>query len=442
MANLLDKASIILTPTAYSDGKMHSAKPIVSTNPSIGDFDFARASVATRINEQGLLEEVASGLPRIDYTDGSGSWLLEPASTNLITQSEDFSNAYWTKDGSSVTGGFTSPKGDLSAFKLVEGNANSKHYIPAVNTNTSGYVTQSIYAKYLSRYLRLTIHDAGNVNKWYSVIYDLENGTIYNSLAKTITVFGSKIEKMANGYYRCVITADLGASSTTSFYIQLSNGASILSTDDRGRGSYQGDGTSGLYIFGAQAEENSYATSYIKTVGTAQTRVADTATGSGNSTVINSTEGTLYAEIKGFENDLSGRYISLSDGTANNSIRIYYYSDGGTVFFRKNVNSVDVITSSTNTINQSSLTKIAVRYDSTSFDIFSNGVKLITNSNSDAFTSPLNDISFNNSGSSTFYGKTKSLQVYTTALTDIEIEKITSWTSFTAMANALNYTII
>ena len=97
MANLLEKASIILTPTAYSDGKMHSAKPIVSTNPSVGDFDFSRASVATRVNEQGLIEEVASGLPRIDYTDGSGSWLLEPTATNLITYSEDFSNVAWTK---------------------------------------------------------------------------------------------------------------------------------------------------------------------------------------------------------------------------------------------------------------------------------------------------------------------------------------------------------
>ena len=62
----------------------------------------------------------------------------------------------------------------------------------------------------------------------------------------------------------------------------------------------------------------------IKTVGTTQTRVADTASGSGSSTVINSTEGVLYFEGSAFANDSTYRMITISDGTFNNIIRLFY----------------------------------------------------------------------------------------------------------------------
>lgn len=68
MSNLLDRASILLSPTAVSDAKIHSVKP----NTTTGDFDFTRATTATRVNSSGLIESVASGLPRIDFTGGTG----------------------------------------------------------------------------------------------------------------------------------------------------------------------------------------------------------------------------------------------------------------------------------------------------------------------------------------------------------------------------------
>ena len=52
--NLLDKASILLTPTAYNDGSMLSIKP----ENGDGDFTFSRSSAATRVNAQGLVENV------------------------------------------------------------------------------------------------------------------------------------------------------------------------------------------------------------------------------------------------------------------------------------------------------------------------------------------------------------------------------------------------
>ena len=63
MSNLLQSASILLTPTAYTASKVECIKP----NTSVGDFDFTRATTATRVNSSGLIESVLSGLPRIDF---------------------------------------------------------------------------------------------------------------------------------------------------------------------------------------------------------------------------------------------------------------------------------------------------------------------------------------------------------------------------------------
>jgi hypothetical protein len=83
-------------------------------------FDFTRASSATVVNKAGLIETVGSGEPRIDFSnDAKGALLLEPTRSNLITYSEDFSNAYWTKTGASVTSDVAiSPDGSLNADKL------------------------------------------------------------------------------------------------------------------------------------------------------------------------------------------------------------------------------------------------------------------------------------------------------------------------------------
>jgi len=102
MSNLLSKASILLTPTAYSDGTLHSVKP----NTTTGDFTFTRATTATRVNSNGLIESVASGLPRIDFTGGTGHIILEPASTNLFLNSSTLSTQDVTTSANSFTVSF------------------------------------------------------------------------------------------------------------------------------------------------------------------------------------------------------------------------------------------------------------------------------------------------------------------------------------------------
>lgn len=409
-------------------------------------FTYTGAGKGTRVNKEGLIEVVENDRPRIDYTDSEdGVFLLEKASTNLIEYSEDFSQSYWGKGNSSIVSNqIISPDGTLNADKLIESSSSGVHLLVNTSVSTDGSVTGSIYAKYLSRYLRLTLHDSTNPNEWYSVIYDLENGIIYDSLAKTVTVFDSKIEQMPNGYYRCVITADLGVNSSTVFYVQTSNGAAIVLGDDRGRGQYQGDGTSGVYIYGAMLEENSVASSYIPTQGTIQTRVAETASGSGNSEVFNS-EGVLFANMSF---NLEDSYPNLSIFNNTNATK----TDNKIVIYKgaTNSNQISVALRSggseyaniTANVNVENYNKIVISYKSNEVKYYLNGF-LIGTDNTVTVPIGLDTLNFDNgAGANDVYGKVKEIAYYDEILTDLELETLTSYRSWEAMVKELNLNVI
>ena len=193
---------------------------------------------------------------------GCGAWLFEPQSTNIVTQSELFSDGSWDRANSSVVSGFSSPSGDLNSFKLINNaTASVNKYIRTIPTATNGIdYSLSVFAK-KGEYDKLRLEDGNNSQgAWF----DLSNGTL-------LTVGGTvvaKIEDYGNGWYRCSITKP---SITTSIFVIIagSNSQSLQ----------VGDGTSGIYIWGAQLEganslgyNGEYATSYIPTEGTIKTR--------------------------------------------------------------------------------------------------------------------------------------------------------------------------
>ena len=384
-------------------------------------FDFTRASSATVVNKAGLIETVGSGEPRIDFSNNAkGALLLEPTRSNLFSYSEDFDNAAWTKSGASVVSGFVSPSGDTSAFKLVEDSISSSKSIKTSNfsvVNGQEY-TISIFAKPNGRFLQIT-PSVAFVQSYIN--YDLNNGTMdlsgSGSASGTITL-------LSNGYYRCTYTAAANASSTiASIFSCLVN--SISATR---KPSYQGDGTSGVYIYGAQVEQGSYATSYIPTQGSAVTRVADTANGAGNATVINSTEGVLYAEISALTNDATSRRISISDGTNTNRIFLSYGTTSNNIRVYIVAGGVNVVDRYYIGATITNFNKIAIRWEVNNFSLWVNGLNVSEDLLGATFTSSvLNALSFNGAtGGSPFYGNTKDIRVYNTALTDAELTTLTT----------------
>lgn len=85
--SLLTQASLVLTPNAYKANKLYSIIP----SSGSGDMSFTRATTATisstRTNSSGVIENVANGVPRLNYSGSVPSILLEPQRTNTVLNS-------------------------------------------------------------------------------------------------------------------------------------------------------------------------------------------------------------------------------------------------------------------------------------------------------------------------------------------------------------------
>ena len=212
--------------------------------------------------------------------------LLEPTRSNLVQYSEDFTQSAWIKGRSSVLSDLIiSPNGTQNADKLTENTDTGTHELVNVQTVVSGSnYSLSVFIKSGSRtkaslVLAGTAFNSGGNGQ---VLYDLSNGTIISTSGGAT----SSIEDYGNGWYRCSINK---VSANTSGVVALGL------VDDNNNISYQGNGTSGIYFYGAQLEQGSYATSYIPTQGGVVTRNQDFCSNE-NLNVDYSGDYTLYLE--------------------------------------------------------------------------------------------------------------------------------------------------
>jgi hypothetical protein len=226
--SFFDDASLVMIPSGYKDQKVYSVKPTDGT----GDLTFSRASSATRVASNGLIEKVR---------------------TNLILYSEQFNDASWSVavNASVTANATTAPNGTTTADKIVEDTATSQHIIGQTPTsiNSVGH-TISVYAKAAERsFLFLFEDSAGGRNAYF----DLSNGTI-GTLGGSAT---ASITSVGNGWYRCSVTYT--ASGTL---VRMR----VAPATANGTNSYTGDGTSGIFVWGAQVEVSDFgATDYIAT---------------------------------------------------------------------------------------------------------------------------------------------------------------------------------
>jgi len=375
-----------------------------------------------------------TNLPRINYEgfsfDGSGnvvpdsgcgSWLFEPQSTNLITQSELFSDASWLKSDVSIIDNQTiSPNGILSSDKLIEGSGNINHqlYRAITSVQSNNVYTLSLFAKKAERnVIQIGVGGTSFLEGSIYVNFDLTNGSIGNG-----NYLDAKIDMLQNDWYKCSVS--FTTISTSNFNVTIQ--PKLTSSSSRNL-AYQGDGTSGIYIWGAQLEEQSYATSYIPTEGSTVTRNQDVCTNGGSLASINSTEGVLYAEIAALANSGTYRSVSLSNGTNANRVNLTYSTASNILLGFINVNGVN--TSFTFTVNPiTDFVKCALKYKNNDCSLWVNGVEISNSTSQIAFPiNTLTKLSFTSgSSSSNFFGKTKALAVWKEALSDSELQSLTT----------------
>ena len=302
---------------------------------------FTRASAGTYVDAEGVIQTAPENVPRFDHdplTGESLGLLVEEQRTNLVLQSEDFSSASWPLtnvqafgSGSAVNTA-VAPDGATTADKIVETTSNSLHYVQQIITGATDGATYtlSVHAKAAER-SSIEILDAYALK---GRTFNLSNGTSSPAQTGAGAPLAYSITYLGSGWYRCSIS--LAASGTSiSHRISISNESTTF---------YTGDGTSGLYLWGAQLEPGAFPTSYIPTTTAAATRSADVASieGAAFSSWYRQDEGTVFAEAASTSSlalDSSGAAIGVacfSDGTNSELIRFgalgasVIYIDGGT----------------------------------------------------------------------------------------------------------------
>ena len=349
-----------------------------------------------------------ANVPRLDYLNSScPRLLLEPQRSSLVLFSEQLNNAAWVKSNASVTANqTTSPSGYVDADKLVENSSSSFH-----DTNqqsiayTAAAYTISVFAKAAGRnHIFLQIFDG--VTFYTSGTFNLSNGTVSGS---------GSIVSYGNGWYRCSFTATTAIGSGGA-YINLSNGTT---------GNYAGDGTSGVFLYGAQVEAGAYATSYIPTLGASVTRGADAASKTGISSLIGQTEGTLFAEISTQQAGATASWLNLSDGSSVNWIFIGKDINKMRGFLR--VNGSTIFSNETFVITDAAPMKVALAYKSGDYAMYINGALIISGTASFSFSAALSQINFGVLTSPVDeVAKYKQALLFKTRLTNAQLAELTT----------------
>jgi hypothetical protein len=236
--------------------------------------------------------------PRFDYdpvTLAPKGLLIEEQRVNLLLRSEELDNASWLKSASTVTANaLVSPDGALDADKLVEDTSNGQHLIgQSSGTQAAGAFTFSFYVKAGERSRgECTVGSAVGAGSGFYASFNLntQTATLMGQFGTGFTGTSASLTSAGNGWFRFQLSGTTSASSNVAVQINLYNNAGSIG--------YTGDGTSGLFIYGAQLEAGAFATSYIPTVASQVTRTADNASMIGNNFARWYTQGvgTLFAD--------------------------------------------------------------------------------------------------------------------------------------------------
>jgi len=411
---LKDTASLALIPAAYKTSKIYSAIP----TDGDGDFTFTRGSNGTRVNKAGLVETMGTNIGRLNYNLTNGtpascpSLLLEPSRTNLITQSTELTSGALAKvfltvsDNTSIT----DPQGGTEA-KTLTATSTVQPRLEWRGTSVPGSNTSYSMSFFVRRNTARYVAIAHFSQTGEYAIFDLLSGNVENDVGTQ----SATIEEYPNDWYRISKSFVVPSSASINYW------KFTLCTQTAPFTGVSGEKAD---VFGLQFEEGSYPTSYIPTVGSAVTRTVDTCGDAGNGTIIKA-EGSLFVDFTTSNSANLKRIYIISNTDFNNSIFIQL---SGSSFAVQIVSGGTILYSWGFAITLSDRHKLALRYKDGDSELYYNGTqKTTTTASGTWFTDGLlNKFTFSPSSFFNFYGEVNQAMVFNEALTDAELQTLTS----------------
>jgi len=358
----------------------------------------------------GILEDS----PRFDYSGGAScpSLLLEPSRTNIVGFTEYIEGTNWGVGGSTglqLRTSITSPDGNNGVY-LVTSEAENTSSRVQYNLGTLGNDhIFSVFIKGTGSATRIRLrNNTASVN---AVEYNIDSSGNFTLHSQSALDGYYGADDYGNGWHRVYLKVDTDGGSDNFMQIY----SDVVDADGS------------MYVWGVQAEDASYITSYIPNhSGGSVTREADVCGGAGTSSTFNDSEGVLYAEISALADDGTYRILSINDGTKNERVYMQYTST---------TNQISVVVKNGNSTqanipfilsDETQYAKVAVRYKANDFALYINGTQRGTDTSG---TTPvgLDNFSFDQgNGTTNFYGNVKQVLVFNTALSDPEMIALTS----------------
>jgi hypothetical protein len=423
--------SLILVPARFKTGKLYT--PLATTSAGIvlgssGDFNVTRATTATRFNSAGLIESVASGIPRLDYPIGGGcpALLVEPAATNGAPNVQHLrgTSLAAASGGPTITTGstdFLAPDGTSGSITKYVGGAASGSVQSAFYTGFSPTISAA-GAYTFSLFVKAGATNPLNFCALQFTQYTGGSGTSisYFSLASgTALTSGASIQDYGNGWYRLISPSYTIASG------DLTGNVVFVFAEGNGDVTWPASGALNLtaYAWGAQIEAGSAATSYIPTTTAAVTRNADVINLSGAvSGCIGQTEGSIYWDIAAVGGVLTGTG-NPEFGVRNEAFTnwIGLTSNGTALPFRITARTT-VGDSLINYQANIASGKAALAWSSAGLVLYVNGVSVATSATNPNFSFSRAIIG----NTSTMPFKANAFALYTTRLTNAELAALTT----------------
>ena len=435
-------------------GLLFNISPRSTTLNTNGIFKTQRGTTATVVGSDQYIDIVDINEPRIDFTETTtGDFLMEPSSTNRTVSSVDFSTSSWSVDGvtiASFEGDAPDGSDEASTITEISGDTGRHSCFQVVSSSTSLINTFSFFAKYngTAQFISIVL---SNTTTWNSqFVVDLKNGVITKEASPSSSFTNTnKLEKHGDGWYRLISTIE-GDFAGDNIYsrIVMSN---VAVPPYPPLNTYTGRNNYNILIWGAQLEEQAFATSFIPTTTATVTRGAEISQGvqsyhgtysSGNP------QGTLFAEMSALGDNDNPAYnvdtkISLSNtaNTFDNYVTIGFSRFDGNVFAEiTSGGTLQTVNFGATGVDKTKMNKYALAWNDGFMRFFVNGVQ----TNSEHVSAPnINTLQFSAAVTSSqrFQGRVKSLKVYKEMLTPEQLGTLSSWSSFDEMALSQNYTI-